>query len=223
MPGKERMKRRQPTSETLAGASTEDIKKDFSNEQLAGIGAVAMAWNEVEYLLDIMLYSALALPSAHWLDVVTRINGIEGKLEILRQFIARNRRIAADAAAVMKQSMDDAGLYKTFRDAVVHARVFNAPAGIGQRIERQAKISQVILTREALDGFYDRLVLLRREFQGILAVFDILRAFRVTRSSPALIDPRTTQSLPTAQAWMVQVQAHQSQRLFLPPLPKFPD
>jgi hypothetical protein len=218
------MKRRQPTtSGKLAGASTEDIKKDFSNDQLAGIGAAAMAWNEVEYLLDVMLYSALALPSLHWLDLVTRINGIDGKLELLRQCVAKDRRIAADAAAVMKQSLDDAGLYKTYRDAVIHARMFNAPAGIGQRIERQAKISQVILTKDALEGFYDRLVLLRRELQGILAVFDILRTFRVNRPVPVLIDPRTTQFSPTAQAWMIRVQEHQKQRLSLPPLPEFPD
>ncbi len=216
------MKRPQPKAgASLNGAINEDVRKDFSAEQLAGIGAVAMAWNEVEYLLDVMLYSALALPPLHWLDVVTRINGIEGKLELLRQCVARNRRIPAEARSIMKQSLDDAALYKTYRNAVIHARIYNFQSGIGQRIERQAKISQVMLMKAALDGFYDRLAMLRQELRGILAIFDILRCSQALHPVP--VDLRKVQFSPEAQAWISQVHTHQSQRQCLPPLPKFPD
>lgn len=51
-----------------SGSTNQNIKKDFSHDQLAGIGAVVAAWNEVEFMLDCALYSGEKLPAECLLD-----------------------------------------------------------------------------------------------------------------------------------------------------------
>jgi hypothetical protein len=52
---------------------------------------------------------------------------------------------------------------KQYRDAVIHARVLNAPAGLAQSPGKRGKTNEVLLTLGALDGLCERLALLRRE------------------------------------------------------------
>jgi hypothetical protein len=48
-------------SVSRSGDTTEDIRKDLTLEQLAGIGKVAMAWNELEFLLDIIVGTTIVV------------------------------------------------------------------------------------------------------------------------------------------------------------------
>jgi len=74
------MRRQAPSSRS--GSKTEDPKKDLSAAQLQGIGAVAIAWNEVEFMLDCLLYSGLILSGSSWLDVITRLS-TDAKIELI--------------------------------------------------------------------------------------------------------------------------------------------
>jgi hypothetical protein len=64
-----------------------DVRKDLTQAQLAGIGAVALAWNDAEAMYDLLLCVTLGLHHSLWRDVATRINGIDGKHAIIRKAI----------------------------------------------------------------------------------------------------------------------------------------
>ena len=55
-----------------------DIRKDISQAQLAGIGAVALAFNYTENTINRMLVVSLKIPGTLHAEVVSRINGIDG-------------------------------------------------------------------------------------------------------------------------------------------------
>ena len=61
-----------------------DLRKNFTQEQLEVIGSVTIAWNEAEILLDISLGESLDLRAAMWFEVSTRINGIDGKVALIK-------------------------------------------------------------------------------------------------------------------------------------------
>ena len=213
------MKRKAPPARS--GASYQDIKRDFTTEQLAGIGAICMAFNEVEFLLDTQLYSGLNLPGGIWVDIVTRINGIDGKIALVRK--AAHDACFPDAAAnIVKETLDEVGLYKTYRDAIIHARIFDRGSAIGQIIRKRGRIEQVLLSEEALKGLYDRLVILRKEMLAVLALFDLIRYVKITVRE-RLLDESISQHEPEFRGYVARLQEHQSQRQSLPPLPKFPD
>ncbi len=54
------------------GRRTGDVKKDFSPDQLAGIGAVALIWNEIEYLLDLAVGNAIVKREEILLHITSR-------------------------------------------------------------------------------------------------------------------------------------------------------
>ena len=82
---------KRPAPKARSGGSYQDIKKDFTAGQLAGIGAVAMAFNEAEFLLDCQIYSGLNLSGGIWTEVTSRINGIDGKMAIVKAAVEDDR------------------------------------------------------------------------------------------------------------------------------------
>jgi hypothetical protein len=67
---------------------TGDIRKDLTQNQLAWIGSVALAFNEAETQLDLLLLVAFSLGDvAH--ELTSRINGVDGKVELAKIGIAQ--------------------------------------------------------------------------------------------------------------------------------------
>jgi hypothetical protein len=215
-----------------------DIRKDLTAEQLAGIGGVTLAYNEAEVLIDILMSLSLGLltHSAH--EVTSRINGIDGKIELAKIGM---RELGADQKTtdLLGGSLGDGGFksYKKYRDAVIHARVLDAPAGIALSPSNRGKIDEVLLTVEALNGLYDRLVLVRQEL--IEACNISIRLFTERRMGPirksateaaadplqralAIVDLPKRQYEQEIQDCLSRFQEHQKNRLSLPRLPEFP-
>jgi hypothetical protein len=65
-------------TERKTHSKTGDIKRDLSSEQLAGIGAVALAYNYAESSIDRALGLALGVGHKLYLPLVTRIGGMDG-------------------------------------------------------------------------------------------------------------------------------------------------
>jgi hypothetical protein len=214
---------------------TGDIRKDLSDAQLAAIGAAAIAYNEAEVLIDVLLNTTLGLRSAMIPDLTSRINGVDGKIE-LAKIALKDLGASNDARQLIAQSLgaDGFGLMKQYRDAVIHARVLDAPAGLAQSPGKRGKTNEVLLTVDALNGLYERLVLLRREL--IEACQIAVRLFidqyvsetvrHLRQPAPhlaAIADLGQSHSEPKIQAAIARYREHQSRRLSLPPLPEFPD
>jgi hypothetical protein len=165
------LRRKAPASRS--GSKTNDIKQDWSAAQLQGIGAVSIAWNEVEFMLDQVLYSGLVLAGSCWSDVLTRLSA-EAKLELITS-AEETHRVPTNIRALIHTSVGNTRELKELRNSVVHARIFDAPNGIGLNIRRGGKIWEVLLDEPALDCLYNRLVVNRGELRSIAAIFDLFR------------------------------------------------
>jgi hypothetical protein len=133
------VKRKLPSKS--ASWATGDIKADLTPEQLQGIGAVALAWSEAEAFVDFLLYIALSLLNGLWLDVVTRINGFEGKIRIIKKG-GEDLGLSEETQRLIRDSLGHRQASKKFRDAVIHARIYDPRHGIGTVVERRASVSQ---------------------------------------------------------------------------------
>lgn len=209
---------KRPAPAYRSGSTSKDVKNDLSSGQLQAIGAIAIAWNEVEFILDQILYSGLNLPGTSWLEIVTRLS-LDAKIDLIAS-AEETHNLSPNIQEVITTSVDALKELKELRNSVIHARVFDAPRAIGENIRRRGKISQVLLTEVALNGLYDRLVILRAELRRVLAVFDLVRnsAFaprNVNGTDPSALIPEVRQSI-------AQLRELQAQRQSLVPLPDFP-
>lgn len=156
-----------------SGSRTEDVKRDLSPAQLQGIGAIAIAWNEVEFMLDCVLYSGLLLSGSSWLDVLTRLS-IDAKIELIAS-AEETLGIPDKMREAIQTSVRHTKELKELRNSVVHSKVFDASSGIGENIRRGGKVWQVLLVESALECLYHRLTLVHSELRSVLAIFDLIR------------------------------------------------
>ncbi len=208
------MKRKAPIPRS--GCTTENIEQDLSPAQLCGIGKVAIAWNDVEYLIDNALYSGMRLPSIFWTEITNQM-AKNAKIKLIAA-AAESMNFSDKIKKVIDNTTKEINQLSIFRNAVIHARVYDNTNGIGQLITRGG-IEQILLTEEALDGLYKRLVLIRHELRCILALFDLSRTFLIMFPANQL---NTLISGNDFQQWMNILQDYQKQRAALTPFAPFP-
>jgi hypothetical protein len=100
-----------------------DIRKDLLPEQLELIGAIAIAWNQIEDSIDTILPIALRVPFPLWLEVTTRINGFDGKIAILKGTLTHFRIVFGDFDPVIRETLGAVEQHKRYRDGVIHVRI----------------------------------------------------------------------------------------------------
>ena len=163
------MKRHAPASRS--GSKTGDIFRDFTESQLQKIGAIALAWNEVEFAIDCCLYSGLKLTGESWSSVLSRISAND-KLDLLLEITPRNS-YPENLSESIKEVSTKAREFKDLRNNVVHCRIFDFSNSIGENIRKGGKISQILLTEDSLQWLYECLVALREEFICVNALIDL--------------------------------------------------
>jgi hypothetical protein len=218
-----------------------DIRMEFSKEQLAGVGAMAFMWNEIEAMLNLLLCVCLMLPPALWREVHTRIHGIDGTIAIIR---AASALIFYNRGGWIENAITDtfaaATQYKGYRDTIIHSRIIDVNSGIGEMSIRRGKIEEVLLSTDALNRLYEHMWHLHREIMELVTFFEHWRdravgggADRQIASRLAAMDegkygvttligtgaPPDEQGLQDAIA---RYQHYQRQRKSLQPLPSFP-
>jgi hypothetical protein len=213
---------------------TGDIRKDLSESQLASFGAAALAYNEAEVFIDVLMMFALGLSPETAPDVSSRINGIDGKIEITKAAM-RALGAAEDIQSLISGTLGESGfaLLKGYRDGMIHARTLDAPSGIAGTSVKRGKFFEVLLSKEAMDGLYERLVVVRDELieacniaSNLLAIRKIEQLKRQTGSVAPRILPVLDQTKAKLErgirAAFALFQSHQNRRLSFPPLPEFP-
>jgi hypothetical protein len=203
--------------------TTGDIKQDLTASQLAGIGAVAMAWNSVESFVDAVLLAALGLQARIGWDVIARVNAFDAKVALIKSVGKARLGISEELCEDLWKALDDAlggaKELKGHRDAVIHSQLIDPGEAVGQVIRRDREYD-VLLSQEALDGLYDRLIRVRNELRTVCLIFLILDE---AVKGDAQADLKTLLRRPAVQAHVSQVQEHRKARLSLPPLPRFPE
>jgi hypothetical protein len=211
------MKRKAPTRRS--GSTTQDIRKDLTPGQLAGIGDVAMIWNEVEFLLDTMVGSALVLSPAMGPNITSRL-GFDAK-KALAQAIAQDALLPQAAITAIEEALADLEKYKLFRDAIVHARVSDKDKATGQTVKRGGITFESLLEVKALNALYEQLVVLRLGLEPLVQIYYVIaRAYGAGMRSAH--GPEKQRRERAVQRWTTQARVHRQTRQSLGPLPEFP-
>ena len=66
------------------GFADDAVREVLREERLQAIGAIMLAWNWIEGAIDTSLAVALELHPDMWTDITSRINGMDGKIAILK-------------------------------------------------------------------------------------------------------------------------------------------
>jgi hypothetical protein len=245
------MKRKVPVRRVRRNWSY-DVRKDLTQGQLAGIGTMALAWNDAEAMYDVLFCVVLGLHSNLWRDVATRINGIEGKHEIIRRAIAARFGIPSGFIADMiGDTIGAVGELRGYRDTIIHSRIIDVALSIGEAASgRGRKVEEVLLTETALSGVCDRMIIMRQELQALISWFEEMETLGTFDRSGAVVEHlairhmhsrlasmsegKTGILVPEFQEYntaeiglkvqraLSQYQHHQERRKALQPLPAFP-
>lgn len=204
-----------------SGGRYRDVLKSFTKDQLAWIGAVAMAYNDAEQWLQFAFLTATSLP-CNRLAVVTRLGSGELPnlvMECIRTYV-RDESIHKLAERTLVG--EGFSQLKTYRDGVVHARLWDMQTALATVPNKGAEDS-VLLTNDAVEGLYRRLSLVRDE---LVELADIISAARGLWAEDVQKDPKLAphkaqleESIRVASAQLARLQ---KQRKSLPPLPAFP-
>lgn len=197
-----------------------DPFRNLSTDQLAYIGAIAMLYNDAEDVVDDLCGAGLHIPIRDK-EVLSRINGIDGKIELIK-LCAKQWGFDAAEQAFLASSLGDAGFkqLKKWRDAVVHARLLDRETSIARVYERRGAVAEVLLSLDALKGLFARLDLMKVELYALTVVTDVRS--KLIRDGDRL-EPEHKERLEREdREWWVRARSHQTQRLSLPPMPEFP-
>jgi hypothetical protein len=201
------------------GVRTSDPFVNLSAEQLQYIGAIAMLYNDVEGLVNDLCGAGLRIPIRDD-EVLTRINGIEGKVKLVK-LCAKHWGFSDNEMNLLCETLGEGGfgLLKKWRDGVIHARVFDMGSGVGKMTQKQGRTEDILLALEALKGLYERLDWMRAELFALLPFMQ--RKCRIARGE---IDDQHKERLEQENeaAWTQYLQ-RRNQRLSLPPMPEFPE
>jgi hypothetical protein len=231
--------------DTRAAYGSGNILRDVSKRQLANIGAVSIAYNEMEEALDLLLIFSLGIWANVGPQVTSRINGADGKIAIVKAAMRDMSSLKGISGYVvgspgfgelLEKSLEHEGfaLLKQHRDAVIHAHKFDVPTAIALTSVKRGKPYEVLMTADALKALYDRLVLVRNELWEACTIVarasDSFKAFWVAHNIGAVNSPvgkklflsTKAQTERDIRGAIFRYRRHQSRRLSLPPLPSFP-
>jgi hypothetical protein len=189
-----------------------DIKKDIKPEWLAALGAVCVAWNDIEGALDVALCVVLEVPAPLWLDVSSRIQGIDGKIALIKKAARVHFALPDSVADLVEVSMAAIHEHKTYRDGVIHARILDPDSEIAPSYASKGSEFEAIVSQAALDGPFDRLACLQLEIEDVLLILHHREiTIRHVKRSRVTIGPtinsRTCRSTPTTSEYATRSSA----------------
>lgn len=196
-----------------------DFLEEVHPRRLQLIGAITLAWNWIEGAIDTSLAISLETHPDMWTEVTSRINGMDGKLELLRKCLSLTGYPPPppDSEMLVRNAIGAVATYKRLRDGIIHARLIDPKSVIADTSQRRGVTDEVLLSEEALQRLYDRLSLLVREID-MMVLFYFYR-WKISE------EPIETQRMQLAREFLVSATQFgdlQRTREALPPLPEFP-
>jgi hypothetical protein len=195
-----------------------DIKRDIPRKQLAGIGALALAYNELEAVVDKLFFISTDLSKNLQLEVLTRINGVDGTIEIIKE--AAKLYLSEEEHKHLAEALGDGGfkLLKSYRDSVIHVRHLNYSSSVGVRVDRRARVFDVLVSQNALDAAFELLEALRMELFWCYLLISSVKSMNSREPG----DPKIKQLEPATENFRLLFKEGRRERLSLQPLPEFP-
>jgi hypothetical protein len=211
---------------------TGNVRKDLSQNQRAWIASVAMAYNEAERMVDVVLSISLGLSDKLSHEVIGRINGVDGRVALAKMALA-DMNCPQSIQKLAAITLEDAGfsLLKRFRDRIIHASVIDSAAAIARAPSNRGQFEEILLTVKGLKAIYRRLAYVRQEIIQLARIALELRyaketqpletAFELMELKSGRIE-RLARTESKIRECHVRLRRHQKARLSLPTLPEFP-
>jgi len=198
---------------------TGDIKKDLTEEQLAAIGALILAYNKLEDSIESMFGVVTGLKDQLFLEVSSRITSVDIKIDIIKQG-AKHLGVDPKDQECLAEVLGESGFkrLKKLRDAVAHSKLINASVGVGLLFEKQAKINEVLLSQSALDILYEHIIEMKFELQCATSVLIFAEIIK-TRDAA---DPERVSCEAGKVRNSERFQRYRSRQRSLRPIPEFP-
>jgi hypothetical protein len=108
---------------------------------------------------------------------------------------------------------------KGYRDAVSHARIYDALSGVARADQRRGARLDILLTVQALQWLAQQLVALTKEMRHLV---EALQAAKRIKALPEPDDQHKARLEELLQESMAQCQFHRKKRSSLKPPPEFP-
>lgn len=204
----------------------ERVRGVLSVGQLAGVGAVAIAWNNLEVALDYAIAYGLALPEVSRHEITGRLHGVDGKIAIARLIHGETcLALPRDVCISIDSTLSAVGECKVHRDAVVHAKALHGRTGdVLESSGGRGRALEILFTAKALSYLLRRTEAVCREMTNVCLLFDFgasISAIRLHR--PQLVSDLDLQLLERDfQLHARKLRQHQKERASLPKLPAFP-
>jgi hypothetical protein len=213
---------RRRSTRTLWQSRFYDIRKDLAPEQLEGIGAIMLAWNDIEGRLDQILATAIGLPGSIALEVTSRINGLDGKFEIIRKSAQHHLQFSKEIYETIAKTLNDLEQrYKKYRDGIAHAWILHPQEVVAPSGRQRGKLYEVLVSVDALNTLYDHLAVLQSEIGAVSSVIFVKTRLMRQEVIPP-VDPMLRLTERELQGYVEILRDYQRQRQALPPLPEFP-
>jgi hypothetical protein len=209
--------RRKSTGPKVA-ASGYDVTTDIRPEKLQAFAAIMLTWNYIETYLDATLGLALQLRVDLFPHVTSRINGIDGKVAILKE-CAKTRLASEEVRLSFSKTLNSIEQYKKLRDGVAHVRIADPKADIADTIQKRGVSDEVLISQAALDALYEHIVFIGGEISLMFRIFYYC-AVADEKSNP---EDERREAAQLAEQHLAQLRETQKSRERLQPLPKFPD
>lgn len=196
------------------------VLESFTTNQLAWIGAIAMMYNDTETELNELFGVIVDFPGqAH--ELSSRINGTDGLCELIKLGVAA-LGFDDDFKKEVELTIGSDGFsqLKSWRDAVMHAKLFDMSTAVGIASARRGKLNYVLLTEDALEGLYHRLFSVADEINEIR---EVVSNYKILKSDCSSDDQHREQLERAIRDGRARVRSHRSHRRSLPPMPTLPD
>jgi hypothetical protein len=188
------------------------MEQELTKFQLAAIGAVALAYNELEVRVDTLLSAVAGFPH----DAGNSISR-EVKIASITKDIANVGLEAEDQQQII-QALAAFRDFAIYRDVINHVRLMNLMSGGCADSELRKPKSLPPFSDKALNIFYDHLIALEKEFSSATMLVQSISVLR----SRGRVDVKLTSYLEGKRACISQFRGYGTRRQALPPMPWLP-
>lgn len=154
-----------------------DFYHDVDPERLRLIGAISLGWNALEGSVDVILMQTLGLTPEIAIQVDSRINGLDGKIGIIREASKKLYANLSEAESLMlRKAINCIEVCKPFRDKIIHMRIAYPAQDNVKSNRRKGKELDIYASTNALKKIYDLVFMTQLEVRSLKNVIVAIRA-----------------------------------------------
>ena len=214
------MKETLPKGARRVAPTYPDIKKIIKPEQLAAIGALALAFNELEGTIERLFFTATELSDQLQFEISAKMGGSTYRMVIVK--IAAQALLTGQEMDLLTNCLNDGERgFETLQDCrngVVHVRNLNSVTNVGTTPKNNGDVVGRLVRMDLLESAYNLIVAINNQLQATHFLLDAIKKLNACKGD----DPEKAQREEAVKACRQSFLDSHNARQALPKLPKFP-